>query len=102
MLTPTLPISLTFNADGVSTSIAADVTLAPNKLSLNGLAVVGIVEPAVSATGGVQPPTVTAQFLGTVVQFNFTTPPAQKDANENLVTYTVTAVLQVASLPLLP
>lgn len=96
MITPVKPLSIPFTSDGTSTALIVDLqTLG---ILPCGARLAGILLPAIAASAGPAVPTPTAEIDGFILTITLQ---AVLPVNylEALVTYTFSALLQLASQP---
>lgn len=94
MLTPVKSISVSFTSDGTSTALIVDLSTAPVGLDFTGQEPVGILAPIVTYNGGTLALSGAVTIAGSIATFTFPVPPPQKDANQNIIIYTVTFLVQ--------
>jgi hypothetical protein len=93
MLNPVKLYTFTFTADGQTDTISVDTSLTPINENFSGKQPQAVLNPTVVG-GGQVVQGVTAELEGTTVILTFPNPPAQYDANDNLIVYTATFYLQ--------
>jgi hypothetical protein len=93
MLTPVIQYTLNFTSDGISNSVAVDISVAPFLQNFQGNQPLAVLSPVVVGLGQVIAG-VEAELDGTTVTVTFPNPPAQYDSNQNLIVYTATFYLQ--------
>jgi hypothetical protein len=93
MLTPVKSVSLQFTSDGTSTALVFDLSTAPIGLDFTGQEPIGALTPICTFPGGTLALT-SVTLAGTIATATFPAAPPEDDVNSNLITYTLTFLLQ--------
>lgn len=96
MITPVASLALKFTVDGTSTVLEVD--LATLGLVPPGARVAGLQTPAIAVSSGGVPATPAITFNGNVMIVTFGVAPPQLDNTETLIIYTLSGLLQFASI----
>jgi hypothetical protein len=96
VITPVKAVAVPFTVDGTSTVLEVD--LATLGLVLPGARVAGLQTPAIAVSSGSVPATPAITFNGNVMIVTFGAAPPQFDNTETLITYTLSGLLQMASI----
>jgi len=96
VITPVQALQLKFTVDGTSSLLEVD--LATLGLVPLGARVAGLQTPAIAVSSGSVPPTPAITFNGNVMIVTFGAAPPQFDNTNALITYTLTGLLQFASI----